>query len=122
MISGKYIYNKISLCKKNITLMILSEVNPDLRRQLALAASILALALAFSIHGIAQDVDPPTIEMVTEFPIVIFEGDEVVVEARKDQAEEVASVVVREMTLAGAEMIHSIPCPAEAKISECWVK
>lgn len=54
--------------------------------------------------------------------LVLSIHDEVVVEAKKEQAEEVAGIVEREMILAAAEMVKSIPCPAEAKIAPCWVK
>jgi len=54
--------------------------------------------------------------------LVLTVHDEVVVEVKESQGEEVSKVVEREMELAAAEMVKSIPCPAEAKISKHWVK
>lgn len=48
--------------------------------------------------------------------------DELIVECKGEQALEVAEIVEQEMAAAGAEMIKSVPCPAEAKIMKCWTK
>lgn len=54
--------------------------------------------------------------------LVLSIHDEVVVEAREEQAQEVARIVENEMESAAGEMVKSIPCPAEAKVAPCWVK
>lgn len=54
--------------------------------------------------------------------ILLQVHDELVVECKEEQAQEVAKIVECEMEAAAAEMIKSVPCPAEAKIMKCWGK
>jgi DNA polymerase I-like protein with 3'-5' exonuclease and polymerase domains len=48
--------------------------------------------------------------------------DEIVVEVREDQAEEVCLLVEHEMVAAGKEILRSVPILAEAKIGDYWSK
>lgn len=48
--------------------------------------------------------------------------DELIVEARKDQAESVARIVETEMIRAGEHYVKSVPTLVEATISPCWLK
>jgi DNA polymerase family A/LAGLIDADG-like domain len=48
--------------------------------------------------------------------------DEIVVEVREDQAEEVCKLVEEEMVLAGKEILKNVPILAEAKIGDYWSK
>lgn len=54
--------------------------------------------------------------------ILLQVHDELIIECKEEQALEVAEIVEQEMAAAGAEMIKSVPCPAEAKIMKCWAK
>lgn len=54
--------------------------------------------------------------------ILLQVHDELIIECKEEQALEVAEIVEQEMAAAGAEMIKSVPCPAEAKIMKCWTK
>lgn len=54
--------------------------------------------------------------------ILLQVHDELIIECREIQALEVAEIVEQEMAAAGAEMVKSVPCPAEAKIMKCWTK
>lgn len=54
--------------------------------------------------------------------LVLCVHDEVVVEARRDQAEAVAAIVEEKMREAGSHYVKSVPVTAEAVISEVWNK
>lgn len=48
--------------------------------------------------------------------------DELIIEVEENSAEDVAIVVETEMAAAGADMVSSVPCPADARVLECWQK
>jgi DNA polymerase I-like protein with 3'-5' exonuclease and polymerase domains len=48
--------------------------------------------------------------------------DEIVVEAREDQAEEVKQIVEREMVAAGEAILHEVPIVADAAVADYWSK
>jgi len=48
--------------------------------------------------------------------------DEIVVEAREDQAEEIAKIVAHEMIKAGEKIISVIPVAVDVHIEDCWSK
>jgi DNA polymerase I-like protein with 3'-5' exonuclease and polymerase domains len=48
--------------------------------------------------------------------------DEIVVEARVDQAEEVKHIVEREMVRAGNAILNNVPIVAEAALADYWSK
>jgi DNA polymerase-1 len=57
-----------------------------------------------------------------EARIVNTVHDEIVVEAREDQAEVVCGIVEREMVKAGEQIISLVPIVADAKIADYWSK
>ena len=65
-----------------------------MRRTLAVASALMALTFGLSILALAQDVDPPDIEIVTDFPITIFEGDEVVVQVNIIDSSDVQAATI----------------------------
>jgi DNA polymerase I-like protein with 3'-5' exonuclease and polymerase domains len=54
--------------------------------------------------------------------IVLTVHDEVEVEVREDQAEEVAKMVEKEMIAAGKYYLKTVPVKADTHIADCWVK
>jgi len=57
-----------------------------------------------------------------EARIVNTVHDEIVVEAREDQAEVVCGIVEREMVKAGEQIISLVPIVADAKVADYWSK
>lgn len=75
-------------------------------------ADITKLAMARMARAIAEaDLDASLVNMV---------HDEIVVEARADQADVVKAIVVREMVSAGAEFVKRVPMVVEASIDDSW--
>jgi len=54
--------------------------------------------------------------------IVNIIHDEIVVEAGRDQAEEIAQKVERAMCAAGEEYLKTVPVKVETEIADEWVK
>ena len=75
-------------------------------------ADMTKLAL-IALHEALRDYDARVVNTV---------HDEIVVEARADQAEVVCKIVEREMVKAGEGMIKLVPIVADAKIADYWSK
>ena len=75
-------------------------------------ADMTKLAL-IALHEALRDYDARVVNTV---------HDEIVVEARADQAEVVCKIVEREMVKAGEGMIKLVPIVADAKIADHWSK
>ncbi len=78
------------------------------------AADVTKLALVYVRRGILMNNFDARILMVVH--------DEIVVEAREDQAEAVARMVEREMIAAFAYYFKKIPMRVDAHVSDCWAK
>lgn len=75
-------------------------------------ADMTKLAL-IGLHEVLQDYDARVVNTV---------HDEIVVEARAEQAEVVCKIVEREMVKAGEKIINLVPIVADAKIADYWSK
>ena len=75
-------------------------------------ADMTKLAL-IGLHEALQDYDARVVNTV---------HDEIVVEARADQAEAVCEIVEHEMVKAGEQIITLVPIVADAKIADYWSK
>jgi hypothetical protein len=75
-------------------------------------ADMTKLALV-GLNEVLQDYDARVVNTV---------HDEIVVEAREDQAEVVCTIVEREMVKAGERIIKLVPIVADAKIADHWSK
>jgi len=67
-------------------------VNVDLKGSLAMASTIIVIVFGILTLSSAQETDPPTINMITEFPITVNEGSEILVMADVIDVSEIQSV------------------------------